>query len=69
MEQQNYSCEGCGLESHVMYAEHESVFQVIYKIDDDHKKWSPECQRSYRELRLRGGLQQSDQPPPASPTL
>ncbi len=49
---QEYCCEGCGAESHVYYNEDEGAYSVILKIERDHKKWSPECNKTFVELRI-----------------
>lgn len=50
---QEYECEKCGVESHVNVDRHEDVMSVVYKLEADHKKWSPECDQPVRKLRVR----------------
>lgn len=49
---QQFICDKCGLESHVHITEGEDVMSAVHKIEDEHKKWSPECTNNYRELRV-----------------
>ena len=51
-DKQEYYCEGCGVESHVYYYENEGAYSVIQKIERDHKKWSPECHKTFVDLRI-----------------
>lgn len=52
---QDFRCDGCGLESHVNYKEDDGVMSVVQAIEDEHKNWSPECPKTYRELRIFEG--------------
>ena len=49
---QEYLCEECNLKSSVQYESGEDVFSVINKIEDDHKKHSPDCTCSTGNLKI-----------------
>lgn len=48
---QEFICDMCGLESFVMYMDHEPVFSVVRKITAEHEKHSPECKNPTEKLR------------------
>ncbi|KKK56653.1 hypothetical protein LCGC14_3062360 [marine sediment metagenome] len=52
MKRQEYWCEICGVESHVLHRHDAGVMEVVHLLDDDHKKWSPECDTPATKLRV-----------------
>ena len=50
MGRQEYWCEKCGIESHILHNDHAGVGEVVYLLDDDHKKLSPECNNLVTKL-------------------
>lgn len=52
MKRQEYYCEECGVESHVMHESDEELNTVVRKIAADHRKWSPECKTRVERLRV-----------------
>jgi hypothetical protein len=51
---QNYSCILCGLKSFVTYNTSEDEFDVVSKIDEDHKKREPTCPCPINDLYIAG---------------
>src|SRR5688500_1673658 len=43
MTRQEFSCERCGVESHINLDSYGSVYENCERIRTDHQKWSPEC--------------------------
>jgi len=50
---QQYFCPDCRYSGAVEIPEHAGVFEVFYKLEDDHRSNSPKCETGYRSLRVR----------------
>lgn len=51
---QNYSCDICGLKSFVTYDSKEDGFDVVIKIEEDHKRKEPTCPNPLDDLNIVG---------------
>lgn len=51
---QGWVCEKCKKAGEVRYAKGAGVYEVIYLIEDDHTRVSPECEFSYSSVRIDG---------------
>ena len=49
---QEYECEKCGVESHVIYNEHSDFYSVFKALLDDHRKWSPKCDADIYQIKV-----------------
>ena len=49
---QEYECEKCGVESHVIYNEHSDFYSVFKALLDDHKKCSPGCDVDIYQIKV-----------------
>ncbi len=52
MKKQEYACDKCGVESHIFHDDHADVISVVHLMEEDHKKWSPECDLPVENLRV-----------------
>ncbi|HEV7523033.1 MAG TPA: hypothetical protein VGP89_18165 [Candidatus Angelobacter sp.] len=50
---QQYFCPDCRYSGAVEHGDHDGVFDVLYKLEGDHRTNSPNCETGYRGLRVR----------------
>lgn len=51
-QEQRWACEKCKATGSVKHEQHADVISVVYLIEDDHKRVSPECDQPVRGIRL-----------------
>lgn len=52
---QQYFCPDCRYSGAIEYRQHAPVFDVMDKLESDHKANSPNCETGVRGLRVRNG--------------
>jgi len=53
---QEYKCEKCGFKGKVSHKGHADVMTVVYLIEDNHQKNSPECIEDMAMIRVINGI-------------
>lgn len=52
VEEREWTCEKCGAKGKVSHERNADVLSVVYLIEDDHKRASPECDQPIRGIRI-----------------